>query len=256
MFQFQTHALLWMLAVALVGDSLCAQDPSDHCGFSSSTMCGTCDSAPVVPCTDECVGDEYFQSTCEAAQSPWFVRLGVGVFLFGEGSTIRINDAVVPGAGMEISDAATFAFDIGYQLSPVWTATVSAGVPPKLDLNGTGPFAGASYGTTRFAPVALTVQRHFFVSPKSSVYVGGGVSYIAQYESRDGLVQNLDIENDAGAVVQLGAERRINNRFSLFADAKKVFYRTQAFGSAFGAPVRADVTVNPTILVFGVRFNL
>ena len=91
---------------------------------------------------------EYFQSPCEVARSPWFVKLGVGVFLFGEGSAISINDTVVPGAGLEISDAATFAFDIGYQLSPVWTATLSAGVPPRLDLDGTGVFEGASYGTT------------------------------------------------------------------------------------------------------------
>ena len=68
-------------------------------------------------------------------------------------------------------------------------------------------------------------------------------------------IQNLDIDNDAAVVLQLGVERRINNRISLFADAKKAFYRTQAFGNIGPVPVRADVTVNPTILVFGLKYD-
>ena len=68
-------------------------------------------------------------------------------------------------------------------------------------------------------------------------------------------IQNLDIDNDAAVVLQLGVERRINNRISLFADAKKAFYRTQAFGNIGPVPVRADVTVNLTILVFGLKYD-
>jgi len=204
---------------------------------------------------NQSVGEEFFQSPDEVTRSPWFVRLGVGVILFGEGSTLRINDTVVPGAGLDISDETTFAFDIGYQISPFWSVTFSAGVPPRLDLDGTGIFEGASYGTTLFAPIALTVQRHFYVTRKASIYVGAGINYNAQYESLDGLIENLDIENDAAVVLQLGVERRINNRISLFADAKKAFYRTQAFGNTGPATVRSDVTVNPTALTFGLRYN-
>ena len=255
MFRLHTYVPFLLLVIAFVDGRSFAQCPGVPYHAGTCSTCNAC-TATCPATTNGYVGEGYFQRPCEVARSPWFVKLGVGVLLFGEGSTISINDTVVPGAGLDISDATTFAFDIGYQLSPVWTATLSAGVPPKLDLDGTGVFAGASYGTTRFAPIALTMQRYFFVNSKSSIYVGAGVNYTAQYEDRDGLIQNLDIENDAAAVVQLGAERRINDRFSLFADAKKVFYRTQAFGSSGGAPVRADVTVNPTILFFGVRYDL
>jgi len=205
------------------------------------------------------IGESYFQNNSNP-DNPWFIRLGVGVLLFGEGSTIRANGQAIPGAGLDISDATTFAFDIGYQLSPVWSATLSGGVPARLDLTGTGPLANVPLGTTLFAPIALTLQRHFFVTQRTSIYVGGGINYNAQYESRDDFIQNLDIDNDAAVVLQLGVERRINNRISLFADAKKAFYRTQAFGNIGVAgggsvPVRADVTVNPTILVFGLKYD-
>ena len=226
----------------------------DHFGghpaapLAASNQCLNC-----VP--SEFVGEEFFRSPDEVARSPWFVRMGVGVLLFGESSTIRLNDSVVPGAGLDISDETTFAFDIGYQLSPHWSVTFSAGVPPRLDLDGTGVFEGVSYGTTLFAPVALTAQRYFFVTQKTSIYVGAGINYNAQYESKDGLIQNLDIENDAAVILQLGVERRINYRISLFADAKKAFYRTQAFGNVGPAAIRSDVTVNPTVLVFGLRYN-
>jgi len=36
------------------------------------------------------IGESYFQNNSNA-DNPWFVRLGVGVLLFGEGSTIRAN---------------------------------------------------------------------------------------------------------------------------------------------------------------------
>ena len=188
--------------------------------------------------------------------SPWFVRFGVASFLFGESAVLRANDVVVPGASLRISDETTFGFDIGYQLSPRWTATFTTGVPPNLDLDGTGPFEGAQYGTTRYAPLVFALQRHFFLSPKTSVYVGGGVNYTFHYDSIDGLVQDLDVDNNVAGVVQLGIERRLNNRVSLFADAKKAFYETEATGNVFGAPIRADITANPTVLFFGLKFDL
>jgi len=84
---------------------------------------------------------------------------------------------------LDISDETTFAFDIGYQISPFWSVTFSAGVPPRLDLDGTGIFEGASYGTTLFAPIALTVQRHFYVTRKASIYVGAGINYNVMQQS-------------------------------------------------------------------------
>ena len=240
--------LITAILLSLVDQSLAQQVCSDCFAVDSTLATPRC-----ATCTQR-IGENCFLED-RVDNNPWFVRFGVGVLLFGEGSTLRANGVVVPGAGLIISDETTFAFDIGYQLSPLWSATFSGGVPPKLDLTGTGPFEGIAYGTTRFAPVALTLQRHFFLNPKTSIYLGAGINYTAQYESIDGLIQNLDIENDAAVVLQLGMERRINDRLSWFADAKNVFYRTQAFGNIGPVPIRADVTVNPTVLVFGLKYD-
>ena len=175
--------------------------------------------------------------------------------LFGESGEFRLNDVLIPGAGIIISDETTFVFDIGYQLSPYWSIMFTGGVPPRLDLDGTGPFAGISYGTTLYAPVVLSLQRHFLLSSATSVYVGGGVNYTAQYESVDGLVQNLDIENNAAVALRLGVERRIGNRISLFAEGMKVFYKTESFGEVGGAPVRGDVVSNPTVIMSGLKYD-
>lgn len=207
------------------------------------------------PAQFDTVQNAGFFSACNRCKNPWFVRLGVGVLIFGESGIFQADEVVVPGASIRISDETTFVFDIGYQLSPHWTVTFTSGVPPKLDLDGTGPFEGVSYGTTRYAPAVLALQRHFFLNPCASIYVGGGVNYTMQYESVDGLIQDLDIENNAAVVLQLGAERRLNNRVSLFADAKKVFYKTESFGSFGGAAIRGDVTAYATVLFFGVRYG-
>lgn len=200
--------------------------------------------------------DTYIEQGNYQARSPWFVRLGVATFLFGESATIAANEFVIPGASTRIGSETTFGFDIGYQLSPKWSATLSAGVPPKLNLDGTGPFEGLRYGTTRYAPIVFALQRHFLLNDRTSVYVGGGVNYTFHYETIDDFVQDLEVDDNVAAVVQLGVERRLNDRVSIFADAKKAFYETDAFGSVGGAPIRGDIKANPTILFFGLRYNL
>ena len=48
------------------------------------------------------IGESYFQNNV-STDNPWFIRLGVGVLLFGEGSTIRANGQAIPGAGLDLS---------------------------------------------------------------------------------------------------------------------------------------------------------
>ncbi len=262
MYCFKTKArvvCLIAVGVAVFASHSNAQDPFTQLSAIDGPLpcydCGTADFVFADSHATESLGGDYFQSPDDDTDSPWFIRAGVGVLLFADSATLRAGGNVVPGAGLEISDATTFVFDIGYELSPVWTATFSAGVPPRLDLDGTGIFQGVSYGTTKFAPVALSLQRHFFVTPRSSIYLGGGANYTAQYESIDGFIQDFDIKNDAAVVLQLGIERRCNKRISLFADAKKAFYRTEAFGNIGGIPIRSDVIANTTLLSFGVKYD-
>ena len=181
MYCFKTKArvvCLIAVGVAVFASHSNAQDPFTQLSAIDGPLpcydCGTADFVFADSHATESLGGDYFQSPDDDTDSPWFIRAGVGVLLFADSATLRAGGNVVPGAGLEISDATTFVFDIGYELSPVWTATFSAGVPPRLDLDGTGIFQGVSYGTTKFAPVALSLQRHFFVTPRSSIYLGVG----------------------------------------------------------------------------------
>jgi len=44
--------------------------------------------------------------------------------------------------------------------------------------------------------------------------------------------------------------KQLLKKTASFYDPQKAFYRTQAFGNIGPVPARADITVNPTILVF------
>lgn len=255
-FPMHRYVMLFIaISCALQALPCLAQDVGD-CLITDDTVYSDADSVQFVDHGFAENYETYIEQDNYQNRSPWFVRLGVGTFLFGESATISAFGNPVPGASIRIDSETTFAFDIGYQLSPKWTATFTAGVPPKLDLDGTGPFEGLQYGTTRYAPIVFALQRHFLLTERTSVYVGGGVNYNFHYESIDGFVQDLDVDNDVAALVQLGVERRWNDRVSVFADARKAFYDTDATGNIGGIPISADITANPTVLFFGLRFNL
>jgi len=150
MFRYKVRLLLCISILSLIQVKLCyAQDTEIGPWVGDvvySDVCGT-------QLSPEEFAVDYTSNVEQSSfggSSPWFVRFGVATFLFGESAVIRANGGVVPGASIRISDETTFAFDIGYQLSPRWTATLSGGAPPNLDLDGTGPFEGAQYVGARF----------------------------------------------------------------------------------------------------------
>lgn len=204
----------------------------------------------------ESIGSEdYFQATgCRC--NKWFFRGGVGVVLFGESARIESpTGSVIAGASATASDNTTFLFDIGYQVSPQWSITLTAGVPPETTVTGTGPLAGQVIGTARYAPAVLAVQRHFQISRCSTLYVGGGVNYTIFYETEDGLVTDLHIDNAVEGVIQAGIERKLRKNLGVYADVKKIWLDATADGFVGGTPSIVRLKLNPTVLNFGLTYR-
>jgi outer membrane protein len=85
--------------------------------------------------------------------------------------------------------------------------------------------------------------------------VGGGVAYNIVFKSTDGFISNLDIKNSFGSVLQVGFEVPLEGGWSIGLDARKIFLKAKATGTvpAFGgAPVNADIKLNPLVLFASV----
>lgn len=84
------------------------------------------------------------------------------------------------------------------------------------------------------------------------------MAYFLVTKSKDGAVQQLDVENAFGASLQAGAAYDISPKMALFVDVKKLFVKTKASGAAAalgGAPVSADLKLDPVLIHAGIEFK-
>lgn len=136
--------------------------------------------------------------------------------------------------------------DISYFFTPHLAAELILTYPQKHDVT----LDGARIGSFRHLPPTLTAQYHF--APQSTVnpYVGAGLNYtrISRVKLLDGAA---DLENDSwGLALQAGVDIRLDARWSLNLDVKKVNLRSDVM---VGGAKASSVKVDPVL--FGVGFG-
>lgn len=196
-------------------------------------------------------------SAAQAQDTPWWLHVGVGRVTFHDHSTLIAAGSVVPGAGAKASDNTAAVFELGCQLNPQWSVSATFGVPPTSTITGTGnaaPFG--KMGEVTYGPLVFAAQYHLGPIGPVRPYLGAGAVYYLVTASKDAAIQQLEVKNGWGSALQVGMSLPMSQRFSLFADAKKIFLKTSATGflpAAGGAPVRAETTLNPVVLHLGLR---
>ncbi|MBN3788566.1 OmpW family outer membrane protein [Burkholderia sp. Ac-20353] len=204
-------------------------------------------------------------STSAMAQtSPWTVRAGpVGAF-FNSHTHATLAGQQAPGADIGVQNNGSFGIEIGYSITPDWTARFAFGVPPTTRLSAEGslrnfvpPLTG-NLGKVTYAPALLTLTYGLGNWGPFRPYVGAGVNYTWVIKTSDGDVSGLKVHSAWGAVLEAGFDVPINKRWSVFADVRKVFLKTSASGSVAalgGAPTHADIRLDPIIAHVGVSYR-
>lgn len=186
----------------------------------------------------------------------WFVRAGPAGVFYDEGAEISVGGQQIPGASVHIKNNFTGEIEGGYYFNPNVSISLTVGAPPTATLYGTGPLTGLKLGKATYGPAVAAVQYHItnfgkFFQP----YVGAGINYTIILKNHDGAVQNLHVNSPVGVTLQGGFETWLNNRISLFADVKHIYLNTTARGLVQGAPAKAEVQLNPTIVTGGLSFH-
>jgi outer membrane protein len=102
---------------------------------------------------------------------------------------------------------------------------------------------------------ARSVTLHFTQFGRLHPYIGAGPLFLHIFKNSDAAVQNLHVQNSAGAVLAAGADWQLDSRWSAFFDVKKTRLQTKATGLLGGVPIQADIQLNPTVVTAGVTFR-
>jgi outer membrane protein len=184
-------------------------------------------------------------SAAMAQESPWLVRA----------RAVHIDPAdksdPVGGAGasdrLHVSSKWIPEVDLSYFFSPNWAAELILTYPQKHTVT----LDGASIGTFRHLPPTLTAQYHFLPGATIKPYLGAGVNYTLFSKQRllDGAAR---LEHDSvGLALQAGADFRIDNRWSVNVDLKKLQLRSDVM---IGGAKATRVRVDPLLFGIGIGY--
>lgn len=164
------------------------------------------------------------------------------------GGNTSLDDDVVP----ELDFSYFFTKHIAAELI-LGTSKHSASV-----VNST--LGNVDLGTVRLLPPTLNLQYHFLPDERFSPYVGVGVNYTIFFDKRGGQgnsavrVNSIDYSNSFGYGFQVGMDWKIDDRWHLNADLKKLFLSTD-INLNNGAVKVNDADVDPWIIGFGVGYR-
>lgn len=189
-------------------------------------------------------------------EQDWFVHVGPGRLALVDKAEITAGGAEVPGAGIDSEAQLTGIVEIGRFVAPSIAVSLTLGGPPLVEIDGTGSLEGLGrLADVRYGPSALTVQYHPIREGDFQPYVGVGATYMHIFSTKDGALTDVEVKNDIGPLVQAGAKYWVGESWGIFFDVKKGWLRTRATGSLGGAPVVADIKLDPFVLNAGVAFR-
>jgi outer membrane protein len=177
--------------------------------------------------------------------SPWQFRLRAIDINPDESSSVNI------GGEVHVDNAIVPEFDISY----FFTDNIAAELILATAKHDLSHSAAGALGETWILPPTLTLQYHFTPNNAFSPYVGAGLNY-SWFYGEDGAtgVNNLDLDGGLGYALQAGFDYWLNQNWGVNVDVNKVYLNVDATLNA-GAPVSADVDLDPWIMGAGVSYR-
>lgn len=99
-------------------------------------------------------------------------------------------------------------------------------------------------------PPVVTLQYRPVAGKTVSPYVGAGVNAMIFFEGKNKNGFNVDLDNAVGYAVQVGVDAALKNNWTLNADVKKVFVKTDA--SINGGALKSAVHLDPLVVSVGL----
>lgn len=157
------------------------------------------------------------------------------------GSDVKISTSVVP----ELDFTYYFSKNIGAELI-LGTTHHKVSVDNKT--------TNTELGKVWLLPPTLNLQYH--VAKGSFLpYIGAGINYTIFYGAKD-VNASLAYKNKAAFSTQLGFDYKLNSKWFLNVDVKKIFLKTDVTVKGTQPTVLNDVKINPFVFGIGIGTRL
>ena len=190
-------------------------------------------------------------------QPDTFVRLGVAHIDLADKGSVFVNGTRDPGADYKTDKDWIGSFEIGHFVHPNVAVRVMGTTPAETFNLPAGSLAGTpNLFNDTSSNFTLTATWHPLRGQRFSPYVGGGIGLNHIWDTEEKLATNVKISDSHGPVLQAGVEVDINDRFGIYADAKKAWWSAKASGMLGPLNINAEAELDPWILGVGgvVRF--
>ncbi|MEH3118909.1 MAG: outer membrane beta-barrel protein [Methylorubrum populi] len=201
-------------------------------------------------------------SFAAAPQDTWYVQAGLASVNFYERARVSAFGTEIPGARARVGDGETFALGVGYFFTPNISAIGIIGYPPTTTISGTGAIAGLTAGRVQYGPAVAALNYHFRNFGAFQPFVGVGVNYTLIFDTTDGDIQRLKVNNALGPVLRVGFDYMLTDKLGLFFSYNKVFVGTKLKGflnpaipGLGGARVTGKIDLDPAILHTGLTYR-
>lgn len=189
-----------------------------------------------------------------AQNSNFYIRTGPALLQLSEKADMKVGGAVFPGGTVGVDPHFTGTIEIGYSFTKNFSIGFTGGFPPTIDIEGAGSLAGiGKLAEVTYGPTALTAQYTFTDFGPIQPYIGAGPMFMLVFDTKDALLTNFKVDPAIGAVAQAGVDFQLAETWGVYLDVKKAYLRTDATASMGGAPVTADVKLDPLVLSAGIK---
>ncbi|HSI07088.1 MAG: OmpW family protein [Rariglobus sp.] len=176
-----------------------------------------------------------------SAASPWSVRVAATYLQTTDGTS---NKAVQ----VDIEDKLIPEFDVSYAFNSHWSADLVLTIPQEHEVK----VNGTKVGTFKHLPPTLLAKYNFSPIGGFTPYLGAGVNFTLIFDD-DLLGGAAKLDNySIGPAGQAGFDYKLNERWSLNVDVKRVMLRTDV---KVGGATITEARLDPWLYSLGLRYQ-
>lgn len=187
------------------------------------------------------------------ADSPWLIRLrAIGVLPSASSSTI----SVIGGEVTQISNQVMPELDFSYFIAPkISVELILATTRHSVEATHT-VLGNVDLGKVSVLPPTLTAQYHLDLGSRFKPYIGAGINYTWFYNVSSGPVAtDIHYSSSFGPALQVGADFAINDHWSINADLKKIWIKSNVTVYTPTAQLGTNVHIDPWVVGLGVGYR-